>query len=450
MGTPRALRVALIQAGRIVEDRTFTGREKITVGTDAKSTFLVPMADVPVTTAVFDLTKKGAELLFDGQTSGRVSIDGAEAPLQSWLSRTSTRGAQRSLPLPADAKGRVTIGEVSLLFQFVDQPKARVPAELPKGARGLVAQLDRSFLVILAVSLAAHFAGAGYLKSQPVPEERDLTMEELVTDRWASMAMERPKPKVVEADKPAVADAPKPKSKSTEPVKVASAAPRPTAEALKERVRSMGIVGIIGSTGDKDSGFGDLMKDTGVGDIATALRDARDGLKVASVDDATAGKRKGNETGGTSEIERVGTDGVKDVLLNEQKGPAITGRVTEERLQLDTPEIDELSLTRWLQGRKPAIQSCYERELKRTPKLEGRLVIKFAITNRGRVGGVGFSEDTLRSQQVQLCISALMRGWVLPFSSARSRPGSTALKRCRRSSSAPRASRRRSSSSDRR
>lgn len=413
MGTHRALRVALIQSGRIVEDRTFTERAKITVGTDAKSTFLVPMAEVPVTTAVFDITKQGTSLLFDAGTQGRVSIAGADAPLDKWVTRATARGTRLSLSLPEDAKGRVSIGEVSLLFQFVDAPKKPVAAELPRGARGLVAQLDRSFLAILAISLAAHFAGVGWLSTQPVPEEPDLTIEEMSTERWASAIMPLPKPKKTETDKPALAEAPKPKT--TEPTKPAVASARPTGEALKQRVRNMGMIGIIGSTGDGESGFGDIMKDTGMTDIATALRGAENnGVNVASVDDATAGKRKGTEVGGTSEIERLGTDGVKGVELAE-KGTNVIGSVKTEKIQLDTPEIDETSLTRWLQGRKPAIQSCYERELKRSPKLAGRLLIRFAITSRGRVGGVGFDEDTLRSASVEDCISALMRGWVLPF-----------------------------------
>ena len=414
MGTARALRVALIQSGRIVEDRTFTGRAKITVGTEAKSTFLVPMADVPVTTAVFDVTKKGTTLLFDPQTIGRVSLSGAETSLQDCAARASPRGKQLALPLTDDAKGRLSIGEVSLLFQFVDAPKAPVPAELPRGARGLLAQVDRSFLAILGISLAAHFAGAGWLSNQPVPEERDLTMEELSVDRFAAVLMPIPRPKKTEPELPSAATPPK--SPANEPVKPPQVASnRPSPASIKERVRSMGMVGIIGSRGDGEGGFGDLMKDTGMTDLATALRGAQNGLQVASIDDATATKRRGNETGGTSEIDPISTERVKNVNLREQ-GPAIlTPRVSSEKVQLDTPDIDERALTVWLNARKPAIQNCYERELKRSPTLQGRIVLRFAITHRGRVGGVGFSEDTLRSHPVEQCIADIMRGWVLPF-----------------------------------
>ena len=408
MGTARALRVALIQSGRIVEDRTFTGRSKITVGTDAKSTFLVPMSDLPMSTPVFEVTKHGTALLFDAQTEGRVSVSGADAPLHQYVAKSQTRGSRLAFTLPDDAKGRVSIGEVSLLFQFVDAPKKQVPAELPKGARGLVAQLDRSFIAILVLSLGAHFAGAGYLKNQPVPEERDLTMEEMVIDRWAKASV--PPPKVKQA---VVATAETPKTKAPEAAqKPQTVAARPSAQAIKDRIQKMGIIGAIGVNG---TGFGDILQNTGMKDIAEAMKDAKNGLGVASVDDATASQRKGNAVGVVSEIDPIGTEGVKDVGLVEKGVASVTGRVTTEKIQVDTRDIDELKLSHWLQGRKSAIQSCYERELKRTPTLQGRLVIRFAIDNRGHIGGVGFDDDTLRNSQVQLCISALMRAWVLPF-----------------------------------
>lgn len=77
---------------------------------------------------------------------------------------------------------------------------------------------------------------------------------------------------------------------------------------------------------------------------------------------------------------------------------------------------DERALTRWLNARKPAMISCYERELKRRPTLAGRMVIRFAVDSRGHVARVGFDDDTLGSPAVQQCITTVMRAWVLPFS----------------------------------
>jgi hypothetical protein len=416
--------VALIQHGRIVEDRTFTDRAKITVGTGEKSTFLVPMAEVPVTTTVFDISRHGTALLFDANTEGRLTVSGAEAPLYKYVDKASQKGARLSLPLPDDAKGRVSIGEVSLLFQFVEPPKRHAPAPLPKGAKGLVAQIDRGFLLVLGVSLAAHFAGVGYLSSQPLPEERDLSVEEFVPDRFARALLPLPKPnkppEVTKAPEksPVATETPKatpPKpTEGTNPPKVAA---RPSGDALKKQLKKMGMLAVIGAVGE-DGAFGDVMT-SNVGDVAKALREVgADGVKVASVEDATNARRKGEDTGETQDIDLpIGTPGMKRVELTETgpRKPGTPPEVKSEKLVIDTPDIDAKELAKWLNSRKPAIQSCYERQLKRTPTLKGHLEIMFTITPRGRIGEVGFDQDTLHSSAVEQCISGMMRGWVLPF-----------------------------------
>ncbi len=413
----RALRVALIQSGRIVEDRTFTGRAKISVGSDPKCTFIVPLADVPTRTPVFELSKRGARLVFEAHREGQVSLEGTEASLQSLDGLTEKKGAWRSLPLTEKAKGRLSVGEVSLLFQFVEPPKTPAPAELPRGSRGMIAQVDRSFLVVLGLSLAAHFGGVGWISSQPVPVERDFTLEDLEADRFARVILPLPRPKTPQGETkvPGEALTDAPKTPAATPSRRPAVARAPSADTVRERIRHMGMIGVIGAKGDGPGAFGDILKDTGVTDIAQALQGARDGLAVASVDDATAGRRKGAEQGQVTGIETLGTEGVRQVGLDE-KGPAsVVGRVQTEKLEIDTPDIDERALSRWLNQRKPAVQSCYERELKRAPTLQGRMVIRFAVDVRGHVARVGFEDDTLHSPAVQQCITTVMRAWVLPF-----------------------------------
>ncbi|MFT3711022.1 MAG: AgmX/PglI C-terminal domain-containing protein [Archangium sp.] len=406
------LRVALIQGGRIVEDRTFPPRGSITVGSAPDCTFLVPMADVPTRAKVFEHTRQGVTLHFTSESDGKVSLDGgAEKLLSEFTSSTVELGPR--------ARGRIAVGEVSLLFQFVTPGTKPAPAPLPKGAKGLVAQIDRSFLVVLAVSLAAHFAGVGWISAQPVPEERDLSLEELETDRFAAVIM--PLPKKKETPVPEATATPEKNETPKTPSEVAKRPQRTTPQRPAVDPRKLGLAGIIGSkgAGDKDSAFGDILKDSTIGDVADAMRDAG-GIKVADMDDAMRSKRRGNESGETSTIELPGTDGVKEVKLSERGPSKVPGNDKGEGT-VDTgpvksgPEVPEEELGRWLRARKSAVQSCYERELKRQPSLAGRMVIRFDITPRGRVDKVSFEDDTLHSPAVQVCISSMMRSWVLPF-----------------------------------
>lgn len=413
MEPARALRVALIQHGRIVEDRTFAGKAKISVGSDERCTFLVPMAEVPVMTPVFDVSARGATLLFEPGLDGRVSLEGADLPLTALEARAPKKGRQHVLPLTTTAKGRVSIGEVSLLFQFVEPPKPPAATPLPKGSRGLLAQIDRGFLVVLGLSLAAHFAGVGWLSQQPAPIERDLGIEELETDRFAKVILPLPKPKPTT---PAPTATPTATPAATpKPAQVAARQPsaRPSQGEVNARVKTLGLLGIIGAKGDGRGAVGDVLEGS-ANDVAEALRGAQH-LTVATADDATALRRRGANEGETTTVELPGTEGVKQVQLVDKATAQVTGTVRTEAVEVETDFPDERELSRWLNQRKGAVQSCYERELKRSPTLAGRLVIRFVVDTRGHVARVGFDEDTLGSVAVEQCISGLMRGWVLPF-----------------------------------
>jgi TonB family protein len=61
------------------------------------------------------------------------------------------------------------------------------------------------------------------------------------------------------------------------------------------------------------------------------------------------------------------------------------------------------------------VQSCYERELKLSPSLHGKVVVRFTIRTNGRVGDAGIDSSTMRSEEVSNCIVRLVRTWSFPF-----------------------------------
>lgn len=415
------LRVALVQGGRIVEDRTFATRGPVSVGSAPDCTFLVPLADVPRRVTVFDSTRKGTTLRFTGEADGRISLGDGERSLQEVTSLATKKGEHFELALSPKARGRIAVGEVSLLFQFVE-PMAKPPlTPLPKGARGLVAQIDRSFLVVLGLSLAAHFAGVGWISAQPKPIDPESMDEERQPDRFARAIVPIAK-KPKDAESTSVPSSTPSDAQPTVAKRPATTKPRGDGPSLNERVRNAGLIGIIGSRGPGEgSAFGDILDGAGVKDVASAMKDAG-GMRVASVDDATASQRRGADQGDTSTVELPGTEGVREVTLVERTGPPPKPEVVTEGIQVQDTDIDGDALARWLKSRKSAVQSCYERELKRQPTLAGRMVIHFAVTGRGRIDRVSFGEDTMHSLAVQTCITNVMRAWVLPFTPEESVP----------------------------
>ncbi|MBL8936742.1 MAG: AgmX/PglI C-terminal domain-containing protein [Archangium sp.] len=413
--TTPALRIALIHGGRIIEDRTLDAgkRSTITVGADPKSTFCVPMGELPKSVSLFKVTKEGAQLMSDGSLEGRVSLGGPEQSLAE---------VPANVMLMKGSKGRVKVGDVTVLFQMVTPPPAVPLPTLPKGAKGVVAQLDRAFVVAMAFSFFAHLVGAGYVMAQPTPVEPDLSLADWQQqDRFAATLM--PIPKQVPEQSPAktkepIADAPKKEPEQAKaPVAQAPAKSKTTtasADAVKARISKMGMLAVIGSVGGEGGVVGDLLKDSnGVGGVADAMKNA--GVQVATAEDALKLKLKGSETGATVGVTAMGTDGVKNVVLEESKTVAIAGRVREEVITVDAPDISSEALSNWMRGRRGAIVSCYERELKRDHSLSGRLVLKFVVSTRGRVTDLDLSEGTMQNAAVRECITSIARNWVLPF-----------------------------------
>ena len=71
---------------------------------------------------------------------------------------------------------------------------------------------------------------------------------------------------------------------------------------------------------------------------------------------------------------------------------------------MDSADVDRAALSRYIRDRLGAIRGCYERELKRNPRLKGKVVVRFNITPAGRAGDVRIEENTLGSPEVGSCI----------------------------------------------
>ncbi len=62
----------------------------------------------------------------------------------------------------------------------------------------------------------------------------------------------------------------------------------------------------------------------------------------------------------------------------------------------------------------PAIQYCYESELKNDPGLRGKLVVSLTVAADGRVTDAAVVEDRLGNPAVADCALAQIRAWRFP------------------------------------
>jgi outer membrane biosynthesis protein TonB len=324
------------------------------------------------------------------------------------------------VPLNDASKGRVALGEVSLLFQFVAPPPEPQRAELPLEVRGSVfKQIDQFFLLVLATSMVLHFSGATFVACQPKLEERELTLDEL-PDRFvkAMMPVEvKPQPKTEVADNSPSKEEKKEEKTAEAAEKKGDKAPTSNADkkaALQAKVAKSGLLKVIGSAGGGGAFEDVLGGSSGVGDVASALSGAS-GVGVATSDALAAGGPKGGTAGSAAGIGDLGTSGGGNVALAEKGAATVRGGVSMQAPEVESSDVDREKLAAYVRSRKGAIQQCYEKELKRNPSLKGKVVVRFNITPAGRTSDIDIEENTLGNEAVASCIKTTIRGWVFPF-----------------------------------
>jgi hypothetical protein len=169
---PKVLRIGLVQAGRVIEERVVKQRTHVTVGPSEKNMFVVNAPGLPPTFRLFELVgtdKKRSEYhlnYLDGMT-GRVALQTGIADLQG-LKAQARRGPQGAyqVALTEEARGKVVMGDITFLFQFVAPPPVQPKPQLPMSVQsGISSQIDWRFTIIAAFSFLFHFGAVGMLYS---------------------------------------------------------------------------------------------------------------------------------------------------------------------------------------------------------------------------------------------------------------------------------------------
>jgi TonB family protein len=408
----KILRVAIVQGGKITEERHVRRPDSVSVGQDAKNTFVIPASNLPPSFPVFDFRGTHYYLLFTERMDGRVRIGAKDLDFAALRSQklAQKRGSVYALQLDDSAKGKVSLGEVTLLFQFVPPPPAPTRMALPPEFRGtLWTSLDHVFFAILAASVLLNFSGAACIALSAKPPDADVTLDEL-PDRFAKLLVPPP----VEAEKP------KEEAKSEEKVekKEVKKKEKPASDearkaAIAQKVQSKGILKILGSSGGQGALKDLLGEGTGTQDVASALKGAQGGVVVATT--GGVGGPRGGGAGSAAGIGDVGTAGGGNVSLGNKGDARVSGRVSAASPEVDSADVDREALARYIKARLTAIRGCYEKELKRNPTLKGKVVVRFNITPAGRAGDIRIEENSVGSSEVGECIASLMRSWVFPF-----------------------------------
>jgi hypothetical protein len=433
---PKALRIGIIQNGRIVEEKIVRERESVTVGFLEKNTFVVPSPLLPARHVLFEV--KGGRHVLN-------TVRGMKGKVQTGRGVRELADIEggRRIDLDDSSRGKIVIGDATLLFQFVAAPPLQPRPQLPASVRGGWLRnfgVDRVFSSIVFFSLVMHVAPLIFLVLMDWPidvqgfdlDNKYIQLVLLPPDESVMKALADDVAAADDGDKTAadddaddaVRDDAKPTKTPAKPGKILSAEEKAAIDAqrrakLEATVSSKGILAVIGTESDGANGNAgiDLLAPGGVDSDMDAVLQSVTGTKLASAEDAGSSLRTLADSAGGSVVADISALDIShaDAELETEhaketgvKAKASLGKGEE----VDGSGIlDPAEVTKVVRSRMTAIQMCYQKGLNKNYGLEGKISVRFTIGTSGRVTKAVAVEDTLDDPDVAACVIDKVKGF---------------------------------------
>lgn len=419
----------MLRGGQVVQERVVDAGADVTVGTSPRNTLVVEGDGLPRRHRLFLARGSRYQLAFTQAMTGKVVGDRGIDTLHGLRADSGTRRRRGTwlLTLSDQSRGKLTLGELTVLFQFVPAPleSARSAAATDFRPR-LLDDDDPVFLGFLSLFTALGAALMAYAFSvEPV----DLMKGGEIPDRFVEVLMHAPPTPVTEDEAAApeselgtivkreVEVETTPVERQVEPKSAAEAAAAAAAKAVQTRDdtirRSKLLTILIGTRGEahSDQTVIDLFgtDDVKLGRLQDVLQTV-DGTAVASAASiiankgATDGRGRGDSSIGAMKRAETG----EGVGVGDGPGTTPTARMTQDELEL--PAQGSGAAGRTVRTNKGQIQACYERELTTRPSLRGRLAVSIDVV-AGQVRGVSIEDNGTGSAAMEQCVIRKLRRW---------------------------------------
>ncbi len=428
----------LLDAGTFVKPKA-----PVLIGETEKCYFLVPGAMLPVPEfPVLRWEDRDYRVAFARGMTGELEEPGAVTPLSQLVKerKVSADGAIDGayvVPVPSSGAVRVAFGAgISVEARVKRPPK---PAVVPWWQR-----VNYQFLNLF---LILFFALAGFIVAATTwPYDTDTVADDLFKNpsRMAKFVIKPPEaqPKrnpyldrlqkeLAKEDSGEMAE----KHKGTEgqmgkkdaPKTNARSAPRAIDPNAKDIVKNSGLVALLGR--GKSGGLSTIFGQGGLGgDLKGAIGNMFGPVVGDSYGLGGLGL-KGSGTGGggqgeTIGIGAVGTKGRGGGLGSYGTGAGGLGKKSDRDVSIQAGtaavvgSIDKELIRKVIQEHAAQIRYCYEQELQRDPKLEGKVSIRWVINADGRVQNTqvdsGPGATTLQNGGVHRCMQDRIASWEFP------------------------------------
>jgi TonB family protein len=428
---PKVLRVGVIQGGKIIEERIIRKRETVTVGGSEKNHFVINAPGLASRFELFQLVGSDYILNFTDGMTGRVGLPAGVQSLEQLRSSGAARnaGTHYQVKLNDNSRGKVVIGDVTLLFQFVTPPPVQPRPQLPAAARGGFAKsIDWMFTAFVLFSFMTHFGFVVYLENADWPIETGIGV---IPDQFADLIFveEEPPPVDETLDAPTddSAESPEPtpskanqdQGKTDKPDKSAGdkgdqgdsqeAVQDATARMADEAAAAAEALLLGALSADGGGALADVLAGGAVtGNAADVLAQAS-GVGVATGSSGgTLRTRAGGESAGQKGLGSLGASGGGKAV---SEGGELGERAVRGNIKLDdgdaiggSGDFDAKLVVAEIKKRIGAIKACYERELRRNPTLQGKIAVQFTIEQSGTISKATATENSTGDPTVASCV----------------------------------------------
>jgi len=448
---PKILRVGIIRSGKIIEERLIRKRETITIGQSPKNTFYIPISRLPRSLSLFEVQGGNYLLCFDESTSGRVSIRGSVQHLEEFRTNplTPRKGSTMFLPLDDDSRGKVVVGDITVLFQFVPMPPVVPKPQLPASARGgigVALAANSGFLMALLAAFLLHAVLLG--ASRWVDPEAKITKKKrflspLMTDVQFRVLEEKKEQEEKdeeedaeadpdeaeeeESDAPPIPPPPEPKKKPKFKQPKMKQKPRNSRldRAKRERqrrinIRKNTILKHITSAAGPGGSMVDALR-SGHAHRPDVFSDSSGKITVGNPGDIGGFKGQAVLEGQQKGLRRLDAgERSKRLKTGSVKRTAKTEKQVRVKLNIrggrsvkagGLGKLDGSVVTRVFRRKQGAFRYCYEKRLKVVPNLKGKVVIRFTIGSAGRITNINVTSNSTQDSAVAQCIIKKVRSW---------------------------------------
>lgn len=453
----KVLRIGIFQGDRCIEERLIRKRVPVTVGQTLSNTFVVPASTMPKSHTLFDLEPSGQYVLrVNDQMGGRLSLganDVIDLAVLRGVEAARAKDDGYEIKLDDKARGKVTIGETRILFQFVTAPAAAtgvLPTRVGGGAlAGLSSFINGPILVGMLLSALFQLAPLVFVISKDWPEPEDYMV---IQPDWVHQEdleviadeEEEDKPEEVEdefeglemAEIPSEEPAPRPRpeertartERNDRTSKATSSGPKSTQKSFEDRSSGKKMASsLFGVEGGESLGK----------NIAAGItNDSLSNLGLENLDGSAFGRGPGGEStgldlgngmGGSASgepgVKELGTGGGGNNRVIGT-GPSASDQ-SKERSKIDfkmsedtkipdsVAKADKSSMESVFRSKKSQVEQCYRRVIQKYGAQPGKLVVSITISADGKVLKANVTSDEV-GKGLADCVVAKIQRWKFP------------------------------------